>query len=125
VGMGSKMPEPVEPTAGHTFEDGSDATVTVLPLTVAPFQVPQIFVGGIGVGATAPHCQSPAVDVGLSVMSVTKSDGLSGRPDGSVAARQPISNVPTLQPGAAGVGSSVHPVPLRLLAPKRIACSSL
>src|SRR5215468_9479840 len=119
------MPDPVLPTAGQTFLEGSPAVVMVDPLMVAPFQVPQIEVGGIGVGATAPHCQSPAVEFGSVVMSVTNSEGTSGRPAGSVAPAQPVSRVPVLQPGTAGVGSTVHNVPLTLLAPSKMACSSL
>ncbi len=119
------MPAPVLPTAGHWLLAGSLAVAMVLPVIVAPFQVPQTVVGGIGVGATAPHCQSPAVDVGSVVMSVTNSEGISGRPDASEAPLQPVSRVPTLQPGTAGVGSMAHSVPSTLEAPSRRACSSL
>jgi|SRR5579862_1438352 len=119
------MPEPVLPTAGQVLLDGSLAVVTTPLVIVAPFQVPQREVGGIGVGATAPHCQSPAVDVESVVMSVTNSDGCSGRPKGSLAPAQPVSRVPVLHPGTAGVGSMVQEVPSTLVAPSSMACSSL
>src|SRR6185295_1028293 len=102
--------------------DGSLAVVTVVPLIVALFHVQHSDVGGIGVGATAPHCQSPAVELASAVMSVTNSEGISGRPAGSAAPAQPVCRVPTLQPGATGVGSTLHSVPLTLLAPSRMAC---
>jgi hypothetical protein len=119
------MPAPVLPTAGHTFFAGSLAVVTVVPLMVALFHVPQIELGGIGVGAIAPHCQSPAVELGLSVMSVMNSEGISGRPAGSAAAAQPVCRLPVLHPGDTGVGSMSHAVPFTLVAPSRMACSSL
>jgi len=124
--MGSGIPAPVLPTAGQVLLEGSLAVVTVPPEMVAPFHVPHTEVGGIGVGATAPpHCQSPVVELALVVMSVTNSDGLSGRPAGSAAPAQPVSRLPTLQPGVVGVGSREHCVPLTLVAPSSIACSSL
>ena len=125
AGIGSGRPAPVLPTAGQALLAGSLAVVIVPPLMVAPFQVPQIEVGGIGVGATAPHCQSPAVELGSVVISVTNSEGMSGRPAGSAAPLQPVCRLPTLQPGTAGVGSMVHAVPSTLVAPSRMACSSL
>ena len=119
------MPEPVLPTAGQTFFAGSLAVVTVVPVMVAPFHVPQIEVGGIGVGTTAPHCQSPAVELGSVVMSVTKSEGGSGRPGRVGGAGTSGVEGADAAAGESGVGSMVQAVPLTLVAPSRMACSSL
>ena len=106
-----------------TFNAGSPATVNVEPLSVALFHVPQTLLGGIGVGGTLPHCQSPARLPGSVVISVTYSDGAIGRPLASVVA-QPNSG-PDVQAGGAGVALTVHATPSSALTPSRSACSSL
>src|SRR6266404_4122778 len=113
--MASRRPAPVPPTPGQTlFPEGS--------LSLAAFHWPQRALGGMGVGTTSPHCQSPAVEVGSSVVSVTNSEGARGRPYGSAAVGSPILiDVPvgaSAQLGAAGVGCTAPP-------PRVRACSSL
>ena len=83
-----------EPSRMKLFLAGSLPVMMVVPALVADFHEPKTAVGEM---AEPPHCQSwhrvgfgsPGwqMTVGSAVMSVRKSDGNNGRPEGSVAVR--------------------------------------
>jgi hypothetical protein len=75
---------------------------------LANFQVPQTFVGKYGV---PPYCQSPALLVGLFVMSVMNKQGAIGRPQGSWAVS--VQLLVLLPPFAAFPGWPLASTPAR------------